>query len=380
MRLKRSHRFGGNGSYLTVSLNFFLLLFLLRLTIIDISKWSGRMSYEKMLQQLKKQQLFPINLLYGTESYFIQNLKTAFIETVLGEDINENLSTYDLEETSIDEVLADVESYPFFGGRKLIIANNPIFLTAKNKRQPIEHDLKKLEAYLLNPVEYSILLFIAPYEKLDNRKKITKLLQKQGEVADCTPIKEHELNKWIKKLANELRIQIEPEAYELFEPELVNLFLLKNELTKLAMFVGENGIVTKQIAEDIMSPSINSSALRLVDAVIARNLERAISIYKNLEKMNEEPIALTALLAFQFRTIFRVKLLKQKGYSQFQIQKQIGAHPYVIKIASERERNFSIMRLETIMDKITNADASMKQGKMEKNLTFELLLYDLIAG
>lgn len=337
------------------------------------------MSYEKIMQQLEKKQVSPVNLLYGTESYFIQNIKSKFMSTILGIDGNENLSTYDLEETTIQDVIADVESYPFFGDQKLIIAYHPTFLTAKNKRSPIEHDLKQLESYILNPVDYSILLFIAPYEKLDNRKKITKQLKNHSAIANCNPIKGHELNKWIKKLADDLGIKIKADAFDLFEPELTNLFLLQNELAKLALFVGNNGVVTKEIAADILSPSINSSALRLVDAVIARNLELAISIYKNLAKLKEEPIALNALLAFQFRTIFRVKLLKQKGYSQFQIQKQLSSHPYVIKIASERERNFSVERLETIIDKLANTDATLKQGTMEKNLTFELLLYDLIA-
>lgn len=335
------------------------------------------MSYEKMMEKLQNKQISPVNLLYGTESYFIQNIKSKFMDALV-DDESGNLSIYDLEETSIQDVLADVESYPFFGDKKLIIAYHPSFLTASTKRTPVEHDLKQLESYIINPIDYSVLVFIAPYEKLDNRKKITKLLKNHAFLANCSSIKPHELEKWIKKLAHKHSIQVNSDALQLFEPELTNLFLLENELSKLALFVGPNGVVTRKVAADLLSPSINSSALRLVDAVINRNLEEAITIYKNLEKMKEEPIALNALLAFQFRTIFRVKLLKQKGYSQFQIQKQIGSHPYVIKIASERERNFSVQRLEEIMDQLAETDASLKQGKMEKGLTFELLLYNLI--
>src|SRR5699024_5001581 len=86
---------------------------------------------------------------------------------------------------------------------------------------------------------------------------------------------------------------------------------------------------------------------------------------------------LIALLAFQFRMILHVKLLNQKGYSQSQMQKRIGAHPYVIKMASQRERKFSTQRLESIIDKLTQTDTAIKQGKMEKELAFELLLHEL---
>src|SRR5699024_1249058 len=96
--------------------------------------------------------------------------------------------------------------------------------------------------------------------------------------------------------------------------------------------------------------------------------------------MKEEPIALIGLLAFKFRMIFRVKLLRQKGYSQFQMQKQIGGHPYVIKIALSREKQFTVQKLKYIMDQLAVADARMKQGEMEKDLAIELLLYALIHG
>jgi DNA polymerase-3 subunit delta len=337
------------------------------------------MSYIKALKQVNNKQIPPVILLYGLESYFIHNLQHELMKVILEDSSDENLSAYDLEETPIEDIITEAETYPFFSGNKLIIVNNPLFLTAKQKKLPFEHDLNKLEQYINHPVDYSTIVFIAPYDKLDNRKKITKVFNKQAMVVECNPIKDYELDKWIKTLATELRITITPDAYDVFEAELVaNLHLIQNELTKLATFVGENGVVTKEIAEDLISQTANSSALRLVDAVIEKNLQKAISIYQDLEKMNEEPIALIALLAFQFRTIFQIKLLKQRGYGQSQMQKQIGAHPYVIKIAAERERRFTIEKLKDIFDRLANADAAIKQGKMEKKLVFELLLYDLI--
>lgn len=339
------------------------------------------MSYLDVLKQIENKKISPMFLLYGKEPYFIQNLVEAISNVVLSEEdqANENFSTYDLEETPVEEVVGDAETYPFFGDAKLVIAHNPTFLQARNTALPFEHNLERLEYYINNPVNYSVLIFVAPYEKLDNRKRITKLLHKKATVATCNPIKEHEVSKWVVNLAAKFNINIANNAFEVFETELAaDLHLIQNEVKKLALFVGENGIVTKEIAQQLLSQSMNSSALRLADAVMERNLHTAISIYKDLEKMNEEPIAMLALLAFQFRIILRVKLLKEKGYSQFQIQKQIGGHPYVIKLAYQRERRFSMSQLEQIIDKLTKTDASIKQGKMEKELAFELLLYDLI--
>ncbi len=332
----------------------------------------------EVMKEVRKNQIAPIYFLFGSENYFIENIKKELVNRVLG-DNKDNLSVYDLEEVPIQEVISDVETYPFFGERKLIIATNPVFLKTKPEKLPFEHDLDVLQTYLENPVDYSVFVLIAPYEKLDERKKISKSLKKHSAAVNCEPIKEKNISEWMKTLIQQLNITMDEEAFEIIDSELsTNLQLLEKEITKFSLFVGQNGHVTKEIVESLISHTSNSSSLRLVDAVIARDLHRAISIYKDLEKMNEEPIALIGLLAFQFRTLLRVKLLRQKGYSQFQIQKQLGVHPYVVKIAMNRERQFSIEKLHKIIDKLTDTDTVMKQGKMEKQLAFEMLLYDLI--
>ncbi|WBX79088.1 DNA polymerase III subunit delta [Virgibacillus salarius] len=338
------------------------------------------MSYLEAVKQIKKNQLSSVFLLYGNEPYFIQSLKTRLMEAILDDD-KDNLSSYDLEETSIQDVIADTETFPLFGERKLIIATNAVFLKAKPDKLSFEHDLESLQRYLSAPVDFSVLVLIAPYEKIDERKKITKQLKKQASVVACNAIKEYELKKWISQLADQLHVTIGDDVYDLLESELsTNLHLLESELKKLAMYVGENGEITREIAEALLSHTTTNSSLKLVDAVMNRDLHKAITIYKDLEKMKEEPIALIGLLAFQFRTIFRVKLLKQKGYSQSHMQKQLGVHPYVIKIAMQREKQFSIDTLEYIMDQLADADAAMKQGSMEKELAFEILLYHLTKG
>lgn len=336
------------------------------------------MSYMDVLKQIKKKQIAPIYFFYGSESFFLQQLKQQLIEKVAAND-EDSLAVYDLEEVPIEAAIGDAETYPFFSERKLVIAENPVFLKAKPDKLTFEHDLLALERYLAAPVDYTVLVIIAPYEKIDERKKISKLLKKHATVAPCNPIKDNDLKQWVNSIASQLQVTINDEAYEIMEAELSNnLHQLENELQKLALYVGPNGEVTKDIAEELVSHTTTSSALRLVDAVIEKDLHKAIRIFKDLLKMKEEPIAMISLIAFQFRSILRVKLLKQQGYSQFQMQKQLGVHPYVVKIALNRERQFTVDKLERIIIQLADTDATIKSGKMEKEMAFELMLYDLI--
>ncbi|ASF39966.1 DNA polymerase III subunit delta [Halobacillus halophilus] len=327
--------------------------------------------------KIKQSQVY---LLYGEESYLIQENKNKIIQqTLKKEDQEFNISQFDLEETPIEELVTDAETFPFLGERKIVIGEQPVFLKAKPDKLSFEHDVDALLHYLQSPAEYTTLILVAPYEKVDERKKIFKALKKHGEIISCQPVKEWDVSKWVDTIANDLHISVPENLHELFAQEVgTNLLALRSEMEKLALNVGEGGVVTRELAEQLLSHSAEASGLKLVDAVMERDLGRAIRLFKDLEKLNEEPIALTALLASQFRIISQAKVLKQKGYAQNQMRNYIKAHPFVIKMALKRERYFTLEELNDIMTELAQTDHALKQGKMEKSLAFEMMLYKLI--
>src|SRR5699024_11939692 len=116
--------------------------------------------------------------------------------------------------------MAYVETYPFFEENKLVFASNPIFLQPKPEKplvEKLEHDLSVLEHYLNNPVNYTVLVFFAPYESIDQRKKLSKLFKKKAIVTECNPIKSSDEMKGIKELAEGLNRSIEDNTYDLVE-------------------------------------------------------------------------------------------------------------------------------------------------------------------
>ena len=329
------------------------------------------------LHQLRADNINEVYLLSGTEYFIIEQFKISLIDVVKGDDV-EDITTYDLLEVSIQDVIADAETIPFFSDKKIIFAHHPNFLKAKAEKTSITHDIKALEQYLEQPVPFTVLVLIAPYEKLDKRKGITKKLHKQAKVVDCQPLQEQALRRWMNQIAKSLQITLTEEASLLLESEFqTNLYMLQKEMEKLALYVGQGNTVTKEIADEVISPSKDYNALQLVDAVLKRDLHQAIKIFKDLEKMNEEPIGLIALLAYQFRVIFQVKLLKDKGYSLQRIQSEVKVHPYVVKLAVQRSGAFHQDRLKSIINELTNVDTKIKRGKMDKGIAFELLLYEL---
>ncbi|WP_067837124.1 DNA polymerase III subunit delta [Amphibacillus sediminis] len=339
------------------------------------------MTYLEAIEEIRKQKkLASIYLIYGQERYLIeQTIATILNQVIDHEDRDDNVLRYDLMDVSIEDVLLEVETYPFFGSEKVVIANYAYFLTAKQEKAPVEHNLESLLAYINNPVDFSTLILIAPYEKLDERKKITKTLKKQAFTVQCEEVKSWHLDKWITHLSNQYGIALDQASQDLLMQEAgTNLALIEKEIEKLALAVGDQKQVSIELAKDLIAHQGHASGLKLVDTVMEQDLIKAISTFRDLIRVNEEPIALLALLASQLRTLYQVKILKQKGYSQKQMAQQLKVHPYVIKMASEREKAFSLEQIYQALNQCTQTDSDIKQGKLDKSLAFELLLYRLI--
>lgn len=354
-----------------------LLLYHRHTKIIYIIDGVRKVSYFKTIKNIKSGKVAPVYLLFGQEAYFIQTIIQAIISEKLQDD-SENLSTYDLTETPLMDVMTDAETFPFFGDHKVIIANQAVFFQSRPPKLSIEHELYTLEQYVEQPSPTTTLIVVAPFESIDGRKKITRALRKHAVVVECHPIKEYELNDWIKRLAKHLHLSITPEAIDLLSVNLsTNLNMIQNELTKCSQYIEDGETITKSIVMELLSHTPVSSALQLVDAVIERDLFKAMTIYEDLKLNNEDPIGLIALLAYQFRMILQVKLYKKKGYTEYQLRQKLGVHPYVVKIAYKRERRFSMQQLKEIINDLTNCDTQIKRGEMSDQLAFEQLLYRL---
>src|SRR5690606_25573727 len=108
-----------------------------------------------------------------------------------------NLSVFDMKETPIDVAVEDALTLPFFGERRVVIVKDAYFLTGQKVDSNVDHQIERLVEYVTQPVYETILIISVPYEKLDERKKICKLLRKHSVVVDATSFDDKELYVWL---------------------------------------------------------------------------------------------------------------------------------------------------------------------------------------
>nr|WP_204557101.1 DNA polymerase III subunit delta [Bacillus ectoiniformans] len=340
---------------------------------------NGEKALINIWKEIERKQFSPLYLLSGTEAFLLNETKQKLLQHALTEEeLDFNFSSYDLEETPIELALEEAETFPFMGERKLVFLHNPVFLTSERTKEKVEHNVKKLEQYIEDPAPYTILVFVAPYEKLDERKKLTKLLKKTAVLAEAKKLGEKDLKVWIRDRASANQVQIDEDAIDrLLAMAGTDLMMLTSEIDKLSLYAQDQERITIEMVERLTARSLEQDIFSLVDKVVSRKMDEAFRIYYDLLKMNEEPIKILAVIANQFRLIYQVKELSRRGYGQQQVAGFIKAHPYRVKLAAGQARNFSDEQLALIMGLLAESDLQMKTGAMSKTMIIEMFLFKL---
>lgn len=339
------------------------------------------MNYTAEMAKITKGQFSPVYLFLGTESYLADSAKQTLIQATLAEDERDlNFGIYDMEEVPVGVALDDAESVPFFGDKRLVIMDRPNFFTAEKSKQKIDHDLVWLENYLKNPPDFTILAFFAPYEKLDERKKITKLLKKTATVIEVNTLSEKEVRHFLKDtIANEA-YTMTPEAFELFiQLTDAKLSTAMSELPKLLLFSSDTKQITKSAVNDLVAKSLEQNIFALVEYVLKRQTANALSLYQDLLLQKEDPIKINAILMTQFRLLLQVKFLEKKGYQQGDSAGMLKVHPYRVKLAIQQARKFSEKVLVSAFEGLVDAEYRLKTGQGDKEMQFELFILQFAA-
>lgn len=339
------------------------------------------MNLQKILEDIRKQNIAPIYLALGSDRY----LADLFRQTLIGELLSEeekdfNLSIFDMEEVPLEQALAEASAIPFFGNYRLVFIENPYFLTAEKKHTQFEHNLAALQKYLEAPVPSTILVFMAPYEKLDERKKIVKLLKKQSAVVEVAPMQEKDLTQYLQQHIQSAGYTITSDAFSLLL-QLTDLDLSKaiSELDKLFLYTAATKKISKTDVESLVPKTLEHNLFDLIGLIMQRKTEQALKLYHDLLLQGEEPIKLNALLISQFRLFVQTKLLLRLGYQQKNIADVLKIHPYRVKLAIQTVKTIPLTDLGEIFDELIENDYQMKTGKMDKNLLFELFLLKVPA-
>ncbi|WP_113792890.1 DNA polymerase III subunit delta [Enterococcus hirae] len=336
----------------------------------------NEMSIQADLQKIRKEKLAPCYLILGTEKY-LQDQVRAEIQKKIQIDSQDDLNflSFDMGNASIDEVVAEAETLPFFGDQRLVFVENPYFLTAEKVNNGIEQNTDLLIDYLKEPLESTVLVFFAPYEKLDERKKVTKQLKKVAVTINVQQLNEKEVRQYLLNTLENAPFQMDRKAIDLFL-RLTDLDLSKmmRELNKLLLYGQQQELITVKEVEQLVPKTLEHNLFDMTQYILSGKTEQALRLFEDLITQGEETIKINAILLSQIRLFLQTKFLMKIGYQQANIAETLKIHPYRVKLAMQEVRKFDEKILRRLFDDLVEMDYQIKSGKIEKELSFQLFV------
>ena len=288
-------------------------------------------------------------------------------------DIND-VTTYDLSLEKVDNLLNDASVISMFGDKKVLIGENALFLSTTSSS--INHDLDYLERYLEDDNHDNIVIFTLNENKLDERKKIVKLLKKRATVIHKDVIKDKDLPDFVRDefSNNGYKIDYKTASYFVLYAGS-NTDILISEINKMMMYKDDDKAIKIEDINEITSKKINDNIFDLSNAIMDKDFKKMYECYNDLMTLKEEPIKIIAMLGSSFTLVYQCKLLYNDGKRQNEIADILKVHPYRVKLAIEN--NYKINNIKEILKKLHNLDYEIKSGKIDKTVALDNFLLHL---
>lgn len=336
----------------------------------------SEMSIQADLQKIRKEKLAPCYLVLGTEKFLQDQVRTEILKKIKidGED-DLNFLSFDMENSNIDEVVAEAETLPFFGDQRLVFIENPYFLTGEKGTNGVDQNMDLLVNYLKEPLETTVLVVFAPYEKLDERKKVTKQLKKTAIIIDVKQLDEKAVRQYLLNTLENSEIKMDRQAIDLFL-RLTDLDLSKmmRELQKILLYGQEQEVITVKEIEQLVPKTLEHNLFDMTQYILSGRTEQALRLFQDLVTQGEETIKINAILLSQIRLFLQTKFLVKIGYQQANIAETLKIHPYRVKLAMQEVRKFDEQTLRRLFDELVEMDYEIKSGQIEKELSFQLFV------
>lgn len=311
-------------------------------------------------------------ILHGEEQFRLQEALRKIVQSYMEQGDEMNTIVYDALKSDVHVLLEDAQTIPFFSQHKVILIQNANFLTTSDDTG---WDLVPLEAYLNDPLESTILIFITTTDKLDARKKIVKKMKETCKVMVFSKVDDQEKIRYANEQITKRNLVLDYAAKELLLLRLPNdIRSIQNELAKLELF---GGTITREIVEDLVTRPIEEDVFQLVNAVVDKDLKKAFHVWADMQVLNKDAIFLIATLASQFRLLYQVRVLMDEGRQKDDIVSITNAHPYRVQLSMNTAKRLTARELLSILERLATLDQQIKSGLMKKEIGFEMFLLSL---
>ncbi|TAN63946.1 DNA polymerase III subunit delta [bacterium] len=317
---------------------------------------------------------------YGAEDLLLEEAVDAIKAKALSGGLDAfNLDVFDQASFNPSKIIMAAETLPAFSDKRVVIVKDAEALKAK--------DIAVLGDYVKNPSPGTCLIFISKKDEHSKKKggepdflqDFLKIIAAKGLVKEFKKLNPDAMHEWIKKTVVSMGKTVTPTAVQrLIALSSGRLRELKSELEKIVLFTGEKKEIDLCDVEDAGLDCKEETAFALCDAIGAKDTTAAIKVLSKLS--DEEPIMILGTLSWHIRTLFKVKLLREKRVSMNEISNATRLYGDRLDKYLGMTRLFGVQELDRAIEKLQDADTGMKTGRLPQRLLLSQLIIELCGG
>ena len=335
------------------------------------------MKIEELEKELKTGKLRGIYLLYGEETFLLENCLKS-IKKIFGEKVN-GINYILLDETNINGIMSDLETPAFGFEKKLIIAKGTgIFKKdLKKKIKNDNSDLKeKINLYIKENIdqinETVVLVFV---EESVEKCELLSTIEKLGAVCNFQYQKPYQIQNRLKTIINAYKVNIEMSTLTyLIECCGTDMQELINETRKLIEYTGEGNTITKETIDKLAIKKMESIIFDLTDSLGKKNTKQAIEVLRNLI-LSKEPLQKILITLYNhFKKLYLTKLAIAQNKDVTSYLDLKPNQSFLTNKYKAQAGYFKLKELRNILQEFCDLDYKYKIGLIDLNVGLEAIL------
>ncbi len=333
------------------------------------------MEYSAIRNHLKTKEYYPIYLLHGPESFFIDEITKHLEENILTEQEKSfnQLVVYG-QDTDVEGIIGAARRYPMMSKYQVVIVKE-----AQNIR-----DISRLHVYAEKPLKSTILVINHKEKKIPGTTKLVKAIQKCGIVFSSDKIRDYKIPRWIEQHVAGKGYKIQGSAVQLLADHLgQNLSQIANELDKLMLNIGEVEEITQQHITDNIGINRDYNVFEFQKALIVKNQTK---VYRIADYFASNPkaapfVVILAILYRFFSKLWVFYQVRRKREAEIMEALQVR-NRFALQDYQKGVNHYTIHQVKRAIRLLHEYDLKLKgvnnvgtkEGELLRELSFQLMV------
>ena len=322
------------------------------------------------LERTPKGKPQPLYVLHGDEDFLKRRVLDALKSWALGGEGDEfGMSSHAGDKATYAAVYDELQTVPFFGPRRLVVVENADPVITRYRAT-----LEKAVGHL--PTTGVLVLDVKTWA---STTRLAKLVPDASTIV-CKAPPASKMPAWCIKWAQTRHGKqlSAPAASLLVDLIGAEMGQLDQELTKLAVYVGDRRRIDVTDVDKLVGRSRSESIWKMFDAIGQGNAREALTILGRLFDEGEEPIRILGAISLKLRQLAQAARLYQLGRPLAVALQEAGVpqFPAAMHGAEQQMKHLGRRRLARLYDWLMEVDLGLKGGSL---LTPRTLLERLVV-